>query len=250
MTDPNYTHLAFLLDSSGSMHSIKSDVEGGFNAFITEQRSEPGRCTVSLSDFSGYSHHGHFAGGLLTTANPVGQHLVEPQLDYRQLYVGKDISEVPELMISPRGNTALLDSIARMITETGSWLAAMPEDQRPGLVIFGIMTDGYENASREMNHAAIKALINEQETKYNWVFNYLGANQDAIEEGAKMGIGADMAATYSGGNAKGAMTAVSASVAGMRTASSLGASYHSVRAAGAYDEGTRESLLKGDPEAK
>src|SRR5690606_35527765 len=38
VTDPNYTHMAFLLDASGSMASIKSDVEGGFNAFIAEQR--------------------------------------------------------------------------------------------------------------------------------------------------------------------------------------------------------------------
>lgn len=45
MTDPNYTHLSFLLDASGSMASIKGDVEGGFDAFIAEQRGEPGRCS-------------------------------------------------------------------------------------------------------------------------------------------------------------------------------------------------------------
>ena len=39
MTDPNYTHLPFLLDASGSMHAIKSDAEGGFDAFIAEQRA-------------------------------------------------------------------------------------------------------------------------------------------------------------------------------------------------------------------
>ena len=53
MTDPNYTHMAFLLDASGSMASIKSDVEGGFDAFIADQRTQPGRCTVTLADFSG-----------------------------------------------------------------------------------------------------------------------------------------------------------------------------------------------------
>lgn len=36
MTDPNLTHLYFLLDRSGSMQSIKTDTEGGFDAFIAE----------------------------------------------------------------------------------------------------------------------------------------------------------------------------------------------------------------------
>lgn len=35
MSNPNLTLIAFLLDRSGSMQSIKSDVIGGFDAFIT-----------------------------------------------------------------------------------------------------------------------------------------------------------------------------------------------------------------------
>lgn len=34
------------------MATIKSDIEGGFNAFIAYQRTQPGRCTVTLADFS------------------------------------------------------------------------------------------------------------------------------------------------------------------------------------------------------
>jgi hypothetical protein len=42
MTDPNRTHIYFLLDRSGSMESIKSDTVGGFAAFIAEQCQTPG----------------------------------------------------------------------------------------------------------------------------------------------------------------------------------------------------------------
>ena len=42
MTDATLTHLYFLLDRSGSMQSIKADTEGGFAAFIAEQRTGPG----------------------------------------------------------------------------------------------------------------------------------------------------------------------------------------------------------------
>ena len=38
MTDDNRVLIAVLLDRSGSMSSIKTDTEGGFAAFIDEQR--------------------------------------------------------------------------------------------------------------------------------------------------------------------------------------------------------------------
>ena len=51
MTDPQRTLIAVLLDRSGSMEAIKSDTEGGFNAFIAEQRAEPGEARVTLAQF-------------------------------------------------------------------------------------------------------------------------------------------------------------------------------------------------------
>lgn len=51
MTDPNLTHLYFLLDRSGSMQSIRDDTIGGFNAFMAEQRQHAGDCRVTLAQF-------------------------------------------------------------------------------------------------------------------------------------------------------------------------------------------------------
>src|SRR5918997_1785624 len=51
MTRADLTHLYFLLDRSGSMQSIKTDTEGGFEAFIAEQRKAPGDCRVTLAQF-------------------------------------------------------------------------------------------------------------------------------------------------------------------------------------------------------
>lgn len=39
MTNPDLTHIEFVLDRSGSMHSIKVDIEGGFDAFVADQRT-------------------------------------------------------------------------------------------------------------------------------------------------------------------------------------------------------------------
>ncbi len=51
MTRSDLTHLYFLLDRSGSMQSIKSDIEGGFAAFVAEQRKGAGECRATLAQF-------------------------------------------------------------------------------------------------------------------------------------------------------------------------------------------------------
>ncbi len=74
--------------------------------------------------------------------------------------------------------------------------AARWEAYQAGKVIFVIITDGQENASRLFNQQQIKALISHQQEKYGWEFIFLGANMDAVETAAHFGIAADRAASY------------------------------------------------------
>ena len=99
MTDANYTHLAFLLDRSGSMESIKTATEAGFDAFIADQRRQPGRCTVTLAQFD---------------------------RQYDVVHESVDIADVAPLQLDPRGQTALLDSIAEEEREEIPAPASMP----------------------------------------------------------------------------------------------------------------------------
>ena len=55
------------------------------------------------------------------------------------------------------------------------------------VVLVTIITDGYENASKEYNHAAIKALVEELKAK-DWVFTYIGANQDVEKVAATISV--------------------------------------------------------------
>ena len=48
MPNAQLCELAVVLDRSGSMQSIKSDMEGGFATFVAEQRKDPSPCVVSL----------------------------------------------------------------------------------------------------------------------------------------------------------------------------------------------------------
>ncbi len=195
MTDTNLTHIYFLLDRSGSMQAIQEATVTGFAAFVGEQRQVAGRCRVTLAQFD---------------------------TRYEEIYADIPIAEVGPLDLRPRGSTALLDSIGRLVNTAGQRLAALPEDERPGTVIVAIMTDGMENASREFTYAQIRALIEQQTDDYAWQFLYMGANQDAIEVGARIGVAADHSITYAPDAAAEAFAASSASMASYRDAMAAG----------------------------
>lgn len=180
MTNSNKTSLNAVIDRSGSMESIKHDMQGGFNAFVEAQKKEPGEATLTIAQFD---------------------------TEYELLYVNKPIAEVGPYTLVPRGGTALYDAIARTIITVGEKLAALPEDERPGKVLMAIVTDGEENSSKEYRDPAqVKALIERQQNDYNWEFVFLGANIDAIAEAGKIGIPMASAMTYAASGAGAAAT--------------------------------------------
>lgn len=170
MTDASYTHISIIADRSGSMSALADPPETraqaatrGIHKLITDQRAQPGRVTFSLTDFD-------------TTRTVVE--------DFG------DGSKALAWACIPSGATALLDAAGMAIAATGASLAAMPEDQRPANVIFVIATDGHENSSREYKLDDVKAMITEQTGKYGWSFVYIGAEIDAFDSGATMGMSA------------------------------------------------------------
>ena len=134
------------------------------------------------------------------------------------VYVDRPVADVPPLDLQPRNMTALHDAMGRLITDAGAELAALPESRRPGTVIVAIMTDGLENASKEWTGAAIKALVEQQSTTYGWTFMYMGADQDAVEVGASLGIAREHAVTYGRSKSAAAMGAASRKIADLRSA--------------------------------
>lgn len=210
MTDARYTAIMLLVDRSGSMQSIKTDAEGGVNAFIADQAKADDRRTIRVAQFN------H---------------------DYVLVHESLDAKNAPRFALSPGGNTALLDAMGRSITEFGEELAALPEEQRPGTVIVAIMTDGMENWSQEYSWDAIKKMVLHQEENYGWQIIYLGANQDAIEVGGRLGIRRDRSMSYS------------ASSVGTRSGLAAMGGYVAQAAGGqsvGFTEEQRTEAMKGD----
>ena len=166
------TDITLVLDRSGSMSVVRESTITAFNEFLRSQRAAAGSARMTLVQFD------H---------------------EYEPLYEDVPINQAKELNADtfvPRGSTALLDAMGRTIINTGKRLAGIPEEERPGTVLFVTLTDGHENSSREFDMRHINEMITEQRNTYSWQVIFLAANQDAIATAAQMGISADQALTF------------------------------------------------------
>ena len=116
MTDQNLTEIVGVLDRSGSMASIQDDSIGGFNRFLQDQQKlDVDRCNLTLIQFDD---------------------------KYEMVHECLPVQDVPLLTrktFCPRGCTALLDAVGRTIESVGTRLLGLPEDKRPGRVVFLIL---------------------------------------------------------------------------------------------------------------
>lgn len=187
--------ITLVVDRSGSMYSIKDDAQGGINTLIEEQKTTEGEANFTLVQFD---------------------------TEYEFIYAGANIQEVEPYTLNPRGGTALLDAVGRSINETGERLAKMKAQDRPGLVVFAIITDGQENSSKEYSRARIKEMINIQKSMYNWEFIFLGADEEAFDDAISWGINWQNAAVYDAANVGSTYTMVGDKISATRSAYCVG----------------------------
>ena len=83
-------------------------------------------------------------------------------------------------------------------------------------VLFIIQTDGIENASQHTTRRQIVELV-ANKTSLGWQFAYLGADLDAMEQAATLGISAGQALAYSAADDRRAFSRLSKSTAGYRS---------------------------------
>lgn len=176
MSKPNSTLIAVVLDASGSMAGVATDTIGSLNNFIEEQKKLPGEAVFTLMKFAD-----------------------KPSFIYEAVNL-QEVTPVTDKQYAVGGSTALLDAMGKIIHETGAKLAAMNEEDRPSNIIIVIMTDGYENMSREYKHEQIMNMVTHQQEKYSWNFIFLGAQLDAVAQGEALGIQASHALYYQSTN--------------------------------------------------
>lgn len=151
--------IVFVIDESGSMGTLQTDVIGGFNKLIDDQLEIEGKADVTL----------------ITFANDVKVVLDNVNIE--------DVDYLTNQNYRPSGGTAMNDAIGTALTKV---LREAPEK-----AIINIFTDGYENVSREFQAHQVKELVKQAEAKgYQVVF--LAANIDEVHVGASFGLAAGM----------------------------------------------------------
>ena len=151
-----------IIDESGSMQSIKKAAIDSVNETIQTIRSAQKK----------HEDQEHYVS--LVTFND----------DVKTIYECVPVDEVKELTAEayqPKCCTALYDAMGMSLN------ALRPKVADDDKVLVTVVTDGYENASKEYNGKAIKALVDELKAK-GWVFAYIGANQDVEAVAATISI--------------------------------------------------------------
>lgn len=154
-----------LLDRSGSMQTLWTEAIGSINGYVSKLTNGT---KVHLATFDSISH------------------------DVLRDCKAKDWVTVTPTEVTPRGGTPLYDSCGTVMS-----LAEKENSKRSVLVV---MTDGYENASKEYTKEAIQNKVKAFETR-GWEVIFLGANFDAVDSvSGSIGLGSNKSLNYGAGN--------------------------------------------------
>ncbi len=150
------TEIAFILDRSGSMETVRQAAIDGFNKFLLHQQATPGNTRLTLVLFDDWI-----------------------ETHYHSIPICEAVPLTHETFV-PRNSTSLLDAIGDTMEVLGQRFAAMPEAHRPDRVILAILTDGKENSSERFTWKQVATNISHQTQKYGWEFLFLGAGVETI----------------------------------------------------------------------
>ena len=154
------TEIVFILDESGSMRHLKDSTISSFNEMLESQKNLD-------TKFPAY----------LTTV--VFSDNMKKICDHKEIH---EVENMTSENYNPNGCTALMDTLGKTINE----MSEINKDNDKN-VIFIIITDGYENASREFKREDIKKMI-EAKREMGWNFIFFGANIDSNKEAGSLGI--------------------------------------------------------------
>ena len=163
-----------LLDRSGSMQSLWVEALSSVNAFAKELASKTDGPVVD-------SH--------VTLAVFDSQETLQFDV-LRKKQPALHWDNVSDKDASPRGMTPLLDAMVRII--------ALAEADNPDKAVIVVMTDGQENASREVTRDGVKAALDRVKAK-GWETVFLGANFDNIADASSVGVVGDKQMAMSAG---------------------------------------------------
>ena len=169
----NKMEIVFVLDCSGSMGGCESDVIGGFNRMIKDQREREQEALVTTVLFN-------------TSMRDLHDRV---PLAYIESLTNKDYC--------PNGCTALLDAVGETIKRIKTAHRYARKEDLPLKTLFVVMTDGEENSSQFYSNEQIQTMVKQQEEEHDWEFVFIGADIDAFASARNLGIREERAVSFS-----------------------------------------------------
>ena len=154
--------VVFILDKSGSMSGSEENNITSFNEYLEKEKKNKFDTFITTILFSD---------------------------EWNYLYKGESVSKVKPISDKEYfvgGCTALYDAL-------GEGISYIHKKKNKDKVLFIVITDGYENASRKYHQSSIKELI---QSHSDWEFIYIGADIDSYQAGSSIGIKRDNIANY------------------------------------------------------
>ena len=156
-----------ILDKSGSMSSIANAAISGFNETVGGIRSAQERFKDTQE---------HFVS-LMIFCN------CEKTMVY-DMVPGNEVKELTSREYRPCCCTPLYDAMGISINALYNAI----KDKEDATAVVTVITDGYENASKEYSGQAIKALVERMKNEEGWNFAYIGTNQDVEATASSLNI--------------------------------------------------------------
>lgn len=147
-------HVVIILDSSGSMESMKKEAVDMYNEQIKALKESSGNMETYVS--------------FITFGTKVNEPII---------WCGNinDVREIELKDYNPLGGTALYDAVGTSISKL---LKRGDSKDKNTSYLFLIITDGEENSSAEYDGKKISSLIKKVQKTKRWTFTYLGTTND------------------------------------------------------------------------
>jgi Mg-chelatase subunit ChlD len=183
ITNTLKTYVAFIVDESGSMGSIKKQTIDNFNEqlqVLKEESNSPENIAKKLlvNQTQDNAYEGIETFVSITKFN----HNINKIINLTEV---NNISEITDKDYEPDGTTNLYDAIGFTIED----FQKIPElkDDPKAAALFIILTDGEHNVQGKYNGPQVKSLISELEATNKYTFTFMGTD-NALDQAQDLGL--------------------------------------------------------------
>ena len=155
-----------ILDKSGSMEAIRTEAINGYNETLGSIRATQLKFMDTQEHFVSLAAFCDCGVDMIYDMTPI-----------------KDAEKLTKEKYDPCCSTPLFDAIGKTVKE----LKRKTADIEGAAFLVTIITDGYENASKEWNSQSVGKLIDSCKEE-GWMFSFIGAGEDVVKVASKISI--------------------------------------------------------------